>query len=163
MLLKVCLKLWFQGPGFSADFLLRVSSSAGKDMLEQRRNSLKGYINDIVDQLTTVGNQDEKVVFCIDWRQEIKVFQSEAERLANLSASLWKTLISCLQSIQNTTFSSWFPTVVSWSTISFIYPLRLFLLCSSMSLPALLDTRSRKSAEKPGPWNHNFRQTFNSI
>ena len=53
-------------------------------MLEQRRNSLKGYINDIVDQLTTVGNQDEKVVFCIDWRQEIKVFQSEAERLGNV-------------------------------------------------------------------------------
>ena len=37
----------------------------------------------ITDQLTAVGNQEDKVVFCIDWRQEIIVLKNEVERLAN--------------------------------------------------------------------------------
>ena len=56
----------------------------GKSMIEQRRNSVKAYVEDVATQLEAVGKTACEVVFVHPWNEDLIKLSTAAEKLASV-------------------------------------------------------------------------------
>ena len=59
-------------------------SNNGKSMIEQRRNSVKAYVEDVATQLEAVGKTACEVVFVHPWNEDLIKLSTAAEKLASV-------------------------------------------------------------------------------